>query len=714
MKKRVCSLLLAMCLILTLPGLRIRAEEPEAKTVTQPGTRAGICYLLWDIAGQPDPITAGSPFEDVQKDSDYYKAVLWAVENNIIKGMNATTFAPDILCTRGQFAAFLWSFRGEPEPKSTESPFVDVESGAYYFTPVLWAAEEDAIEFENGQTEFRPDEALCHVTYDPESGRCAMSGEHVWDDGAVTPPTCFVAGYTTYTCRFCGKTDVRDPVEPSHDFSDWTVLVPATEESEGTEVRVCRRDNSHVEYRSIPKLNPSENPPDGPEDQIMTQPAFRGAVCYLLWAAAGQPEPAAAEFPFVDVAEDSYCYKAVLWAYNNVPQITNGMDKTHFGPDENCTKGQFVTFLWRTYGKPEPTTTECPFTDVAAKKFYYKPAIWAWENKVIPFEENETLFRPDDLFCCVKYNFTNKTYTMVSEHSWDGGVVTYPSCVKTGFTTYTCTICGKKEDRDPTQTIDHAWESAVTAPTCTEEGYTTDTCKICGARQKRDFVEPIGHDFGQWTVSEPATSEREGVEIRICRRDSSHVEYRAIPKPKPTSMPNPFQDVSSKKYYYKPVLWAVNHVPQITNGTSADMFSPDNSCTRGQIVTFLWRAMGKPEPKIANNPFQDVEKSAFYYKAVLWAVENQITRGTSKTMFSPDDTVTRGQTVTFLWRMERMPEVNGLSPFEDVATGAYYSGAVLWAVKNGVTNGTSPTTFSPDEPCTRGQIVSFLYRDLTS
>lgn len=168
-----------------------------------------------------------------------------------------------------------------------------------------------------------------------------------------------------------------------------------------------------------------------------------------------------------------------------------------------------------------------------------------------------------------------------------------------------------------------------------------------------------------------------------------------------------FVDVPTSAYYYDAVAWAVEN--GITNGTSATTFSPDASCTRAQMVTFLWRAAGSPKTT-GGNPFTDVSANAYYYEAVLWAVENGITNGTSATTFSPDATVTRGQTVTFLWRAGGSPAASG-SSFADVAADAYYAPAVQWAVANGITNGTSSTTFSPDNACTRGQIVTFMYRD---
>lgn len=172
---------------------------------------------------------------------------------------------------------------------------------------------------------------------------------------------------------------------------------------------------------------------------------------------------------------------------------------------------------------------------------------------------------------------------------------------------------------------------------------------------------------------------------------------------------NPFVDVKQGDYYYDAVQWAVGK--KITSGTSATTFTPDGICTRAQTVTFLWRSQGSPKAAGAENPFTDVSKDAYYYDAVLWAVEQGITNGTSATTFSPDATVTRGQTAAFLWRVAKQPQVDQTAnPFADVTQDAYYYNAVLWAVAKEITNGTSSTTFSPDQGCTRAQIVTFLWR----
>lgn len=175
------------------------------------------------------------------------------------------------------------------------------------------------------------------------------------------------------------------------------------------------------------------------------------------------------------------------------------------------------------------------------------------------------------------------------------------------------------------------------------------------------------------------------------------------------TMLNYFVDVFATDYYYDAVLWAVEN--GITNGTSATTFSPSNPCTRAQMATFLWRAAGSPEPAGNTNPFTDVSTDAYYAKAVQWAYEQGITGGTSAATFSPDETCTRGQMATFLWRSADSSAVSGEgAPFVDVPTDVYYATAVEWAYEQSITGGTSATTFSPNDPCTRGQMMTFLCR----
>ena len=217
-----------------------------------------------------------------------------------------------------------------------------------------------------------------------------------------------------------------------------------------------------------------------------------------------------------------------------------------------------------------------------------------------------------------------------------------------------------------------------------------------------------GYHFKQWQVITG------GVTIKDNKftMPAGNVEVKAIfeknatPPPPPTV--NPFVDVPAGSFYYDAVLWAVEK--GVTTGTSATTFEPDGSCTRAQAVTFLWRVAGCPAPKSAAMPFTDVKAGSFYYDAVLWAVENGITKGTSETTFEPEGICTRAQIVTLIWRAQKSPAAGTDNPFNDVKAGSFYETAVLWAVKAGVTKGTSAVTFEPEGICTRAQIVTLIWR----
>lgn len=172
-----------------------------------------------------------------------------------------------------------------------------------------------------------------------------------------------------------------------------------------------------------------------------------------------------------------------------------------------------------------------------------------------------------------------------------------------------------------------------------------------------------------------------------------------------------FTDIQSEDYFYQPVVWAVQN--GITSGTTLSTFSPSDGCTRAQNAVFLWRAAGCPKPTGKALPFTDVKAGSWYEDAVRWAYEQGITSGTSATAFSPDMTCTRGQVVTFLWRMHGSPEPkSSKNSFTDIKKSDYFYKASLWAQEQGITTGTSATAFSPNMTCTRGQIVTFLYRDM--
>ena len=229
--------------------------------------------------------------------------------------------------------------------------------------------------------------------------------------------------------------------------------------------------------------------------------------------------------------------------------------------------------------------------------------------------------------------------------------------------------------------------STVTITVKPDSGYTLETLTAIDSEGKEIQLTDKGE--GKYTFTMPAGK----VEVKATFMEDN-------------SVLNFFYDVPNGAYFYEAVKWAVKN--GITTGVGNDLFAPEQPCTRAQIVTFLWRAAGSPEPKTASS-FTDVPVSTYYAKAVAWAVENGITNGMTETTFAPDATCTRGQSVTFLYRALK-GTASGSANFTDVKSDAFYADAINWAVANNVTNGTSNTTFSPNADCTRAEIVTFLYR----
>ncbi len=365
------------------------------------------------------------------------------------------------------------------------------------------------------------------------------------------------------------------------------------------------------------------------------------------------------------------------------------------------------------------------------------------------------------------------------------------------YTTYTCTICEYSYNGDYVTALGHNYKPNVVSATCTEKGYTKHVCADCGDRYIDNETNALGHSYGEWTQTKAPTCIATGTEIRTCSRcnatESRTVEslghvivhhdakaatcseigwnaydtckncdyttYSEIPatghhhnavvtaptctakgyttytcscgnsykdnytnalghnytngkctrcgKTDPSAKTN-FTDVPTGAYYYDAVQWAVEN--KITKGTDATHFSPNQGCTRGQVVTFLWRAAGSPTVS-GDAGFVDVKSTDYYYDAVKWAVANGITNGTDDTHFSPSATCTRGQVVTFMYRAKGSPATSGSCGFVDVKSADYYYNAVIWAVANEITNGTDATHFSPSATCTRAQVVTFLHRN---
>ena len=261
----------------------------------------------------------------------------------------------------------------------------------------------------------------------------------------------------------------------------------------------------------------------------------------------------------------------------------------------------------------------------------------------------------------------------------------------TGATTYPITV---KSAKNGDVTASHKTASKGTAITLTvdpDKGYVLDTLTVLDGKDKEI---KLTEKNGKYTFTMP----------------DSKVTVAATFKASAPTGKNPFIDVPAGSYYEDAVIWAVDK--GITTGTSDTTFNPNGICTRAQAVTFLWRAAGSPAPKTKVMPFTDVPAGSYYHDAVLWAVEQGITKGTSDTMFSPDATCTRAQIVTFLWRANGSPVASGNSAFTDVAADAYYAAAVTWAEKNNVTGGIGGGLFGSNNNCTRAQIVTFIYRSV--
>ena len=286
-----------------------------------------------------------------------------------------------------------------------------------------------------------------------------------------------------------------------------------------------------------------------------------------------------------------------------------------------------------------------------------------------------------------------------------------PTCTEPGYDRMICDDCGAVISETVLPALGHdVVADPAKAATCTEPGLTAgEHCSRCDYKVAQEVVPALGHDWDEGKITTPATATTDGVKTFTCKR-CGETKTEAIPATG-GELKNPFVDVGKNDYFYDAVLWAYYAKPQVTNGLDATHFGPYATCTRGQIVTFLWRALGEPAPTITKNPFVDVSTSDYYYKAVLWAYENGVTTGTDATHFAPNAFCKREHAVAFLYRAAGKPEyTNKSNPFTDVSGSAYYYDAVLWAVEKNITNGIDATHFGPSNACQRSQIVTFLYR----
>lgn len=324
---------------------------------------------------------------------------------------------------------------------------------------------------------------------------------------------------------------------------------------------------------------------------------------------------------------------------------------------------------------------------------------------------------------CVRCGILDPNGDTQHEHDFIP-TVTKPTCLTEGFTTYACS-CGECYTKDYVSAVGHKTQlqNAKTAG-CLTGGYTGDeVCTFCGKVFKQgSVIFALGHDPQPARVKAPTCTESGYTGDLICMRCGDMTQIGktvaaaghkffggvcSVCGTKGAEAVPEFADVKPGAFYFDAVQWAVKN--GITNGTGKNTFSPNDVCSRYQIVMFLWRAAGRPEAKAAVS-FADVKHGDIFYEAVQWAVERGITKGTSSTSFSPFAPCARGQIVTFLYRSAGSPAISGTCDFSDVSAGSFCHDAVIWASSEGITKGTSAGRFSLNEGCTRAQVVTFLYR----
>lgn len=291
-------------------------------------------------------------------------------------------------------------------------------------------------------------------------------------------------------------------------------------------------------------------------------------------------------------------------------------------------------------------------------------------------------------------------------HQWkkDEESSVAPTCVNVGWDKYRCIVCGEMKTEYLPATGIHLWDAGTVQqePTCTENGKRIHTCETC----RELWIEELPALGHVWTLTEVLTEEESAhasMGLYTCSRCNETKEARLCAAEVFTDMP------AEGNWAHAPIDWA--YFDGITAGKTANTFAPKYVVTRAEAMTFLWKVMGSPEPETQDNPFTDVPEGKYFYKPVMWAVENGVTSGATETTFAPKQKCSRAQIMMFLWAAAGKPEPDTEeNPFTDVSENKYYYKAVLWAVENGITGGIAADKFGPNNTCTRAQIVTFLYK----
>ncbi len=767
MKKRLLSLLLALALALTvLPQTALTAEPECAHAHTAPlsqsftSSMSDFCSMLWLMAGSPEP-TIDNPYTDVQPSDPYYKAALWGLESKVRPGGTETTFNPTLKLSRSDAVTALWRFAGCPAPKSKECGYQDVLPEYDYYKAVLWASETEWIDLgvdkknfggSSASGEVRLEGTVCEDCGKIVEGMKVFFVDPVTAEGTVGDNLEWKIIYHTMTITGSGEMPdfSEENLPPWYRYrseiyhlslpdgltnvgdlafkgcmlrSDLTI--PDSVVSIGTDAfRFCAYATSLTLPDGLQYIG------DGAfvgldEIQSLTIP---GSVIHIGDGA----------FASCDILKSVTISEGVLSLgdevfLNDLNLKTANIPESvvHVGRNPFAATGLYrysanweskIMYLDGWALGTETNLREAPIR--AGTRGIADCAFWADENTYL---NRVTL--PDSL----QYI----GYSAFAGIDMDG--VKMPSHLQCIYEGAFLGCTNLKEVKLP-ESLEYIGVGAfcscpdlnsVKLPSSiTEiEPWTFSYDEMLGSMELPAGVERIGeaafYRAGLWSITianracvieegeemtaymlgEPEKTTVYGYTGSTAEAYAGKYGYRFAP----LSEKVPFIDVPAAAFYEDPVAWAVEN--EITKGLDESHFGPDNACTRGHVVTFLWRAAGEPEPKSAQTPFTDLKPGAFYEKAVAWAVEEGITKGLSDTTFGPDATCTRGQIVTFLWRFKDEPAPKSTqTPFTDVNPNGYYMNAVAWAVEEGVTKGLTETTFGPEATCSRGQVVTFLYR----
>ena len=582
-------------------------------------------------------------------------------------------------------------------------------------------------------------EATCTEPGKTEGKHCSVCNEvlvaqteipakgHSWNEGEITSsPTCENAGVKTYTCTVCNATKTEAIDATGHTLVE-VAEQPATcteaGHKVGTKCSVCDAILSGME--EIPATGHTEVI-DATKAPTCTETGLTEgkhcSVCNTVLVAQ-EEIPAKGHTEVIDPAVEPTCTE---------PGKTEG---------KHCSVCNEILVAQEVI----PAKGHTEVIDPAVEATCTKPGKMEGKHcsvcneitvaqEVVPMKEHTAVTVSGKAATCTEAGLTDGEKCSVCGtelkaqepikalgHSWDGGkVTTAPTYEKTGVKTYTCGICKATKTESIPQLVNSGSGSSgggsnktttypVNITTKTEDNGTTSSSSKMASKGNMVTitVEPERH----YEVDEVIVRDSKGKQLAVKDNGDGTFTFE-MPADKVTVEPtftwvNPFADVANSAYYVDAVEWMLKR--EVTQGTTETTFSPNLNCTRAQIVTFLWRAAGSPEPK-GTVGFADVSAGSYHAKAVAWAVENGITGGTGNGLFSPDATCTRAQSAAFLYRAAGRPAVNGSAGFSDVAADAYYAQAVAWAKEHGITGGIGGGLFGSANDCTRAQIAAFLWR----